>query len=198
MDWLNALLGRIFSRGTELELRGGLDFLAPFTVAANVTANRNEVTIDTEAAAQESYKWSGNSTYVESGAGTSYLRLDESSFSLACADVVASGSVVVVGVEVVLTKSDGTAANIDDLAFGLYRESASSETHLLQLDASGSDVTGTGAQSITLTGANSGLDYTVGVSAYAGDLTVQVEQDATTRNVRARVWRRASTEVPTS
>jgi hypothetical protein len=44
MSSLAALLGRIFNRGTELELQGGLDFKAPLSATVNPTTQRIEIT----------------------------------------------------------------------------------------------------------------------------------------------------------
>lgn len=42
---LSALLGRIFSRGTELELQGGIDFLAPLSATPNLETKRIEIEV---------------------------------------------------------------------------------------------------------------------------------------------------------
>ena len=46
MSWLDALLGRVFSRGQEIELAGGLDFRSPFRAVRNARTNRIEVLAD--------------------------------------------------------------------------------------------------------------------------------------------------------
>ena len=43
MSWLDALLGRIYSRGQEIELAGGIDFQAPLRAVRNASENRIEV-----------------------------------------------------------------------------------------------------------------------------------------------------------
>jgi hypothetical protein len=45
MASLSALLGRIFSRGTELELQGGLDFLSPLSATPNLETGRIEIEV---------------------------------------------------------------------------------------------------------------------------------------------------------
>jgi len=45
MSWLDALLGRIFSSSTELELRGGVNYTDGLTAVENVAENRIDVGI---------------------------------------------------------------------------------------------------------------------------------------------------------
>jgi hypothetical protein len=192
----DAVLGRFFSDGAELELGAGVDCKNGIVAARNNATRRIDVSPDKPRIWRESYAYEGDATAVATGAGTVDLALDGANTTIPIGDVVDVGHAVELTCRVWLTRQNGTIAYRDELRFALYRETASSEIHLLDLGTNGGDVIGTGSQSLTLTGANSAMDYTISAS-YGGTLGIAVEQHATqTRVARAALWVGAAWDVP--
>jgi hypothetical protein len=194
----DAVLGRFYNSGVEVELGAGVDCLRGVQSSKNASNQRVDLSADCPYVYRKGYAYRGDSTTVATGAGTVALALNLAATTIAIGSVVTDGSSVECTARVWVSKSDGTVLFRDEISFAVYRETATSELHLLDLSQSGADDIGTGTRTLTLTGANSGLDYTV-TASHGGTLGVAIEQDAAiARYARLALWIGESEEIPTS
>jgi len=193
MGFFDAVLGRVFAGDTELELGAGVSYRDGLTAERNDATSRVDVSVDTAYAPtlrRAGADYVGNTTAVAAGTEAVYAALNGAATSIAMADVVADGAAVDVVARVWIAKSDGTIAYRDVLRFAVYRETASGEIHILDVNQEGNDTVGTGAseQNLALVGANSGITYVAVVSSYSGTLAIAVGQTAgTARNAQISI-----------
>ncbi|OFV81981.1 MAG: hypothetical protein A2Y78_00155 [Acidobacteria bacterium RBG_13_68_16] len=191
MGVFDALLGRILSNGTELELQGGIDFGPEFSVTPNRAAKTLGVKLDI----LNSFTWIGNATTVAAGAAEVVLALDGADTTLDVADVLANGTIVDLGFRVVVQSRPSTSLDvqIDSFVFGFCYDTTESEYVLID-DATGDTVAthGTLIEGYDFTVA-SGNQYQINFGE--GEISLSLVQTATARSATVTTWRSRSTEV---
>jgi len=188
MTVFDALLGRFFNSGSELELGAGVDCVRGVQAARNASTRRIDLSVDAPYVDRVSYRWRGDATAIPAGTSgdAQTLAINGSATTIAIASIVDVDEAVVLDALVWLAKSDGTYLQADPMSVALYRESATSEVHLIDV-VTNTQVVGTGAQEITIT-APSGQGYTF-AAAYNGSLRLDLEGlDADIHIARARLW----------
>lgn len=184
----DAVLGRFFNSGVEVELGAGVDCLRGIQAAKNASNQRVDVSADCPYVYRSGYKFKGDDTSIATGAGDIALALDDDATTIAIGSIVSAGSAVEVTLRSWISRSSGIQIFRDEVRFGVYRESSTSELHLLDLEQNGADDVGTGTRSLTITGVHSAIDYTI-TAAYSGLLAIAFEQNAVSAYVvRPTLW----------
>lgn len=171
MSFFDALLGRIFSRGTELELGSGLDFKAPLSATPNAQTGLIDIAAD----------WGDGVDVRSYGAvGTSN---DSATLISALADVEMGGSVVIpAGVTVTIEGVTLDGRRI--VGAGTLKWKAASTTTMITLEGSGAGLIG-----VTVDG--NGANQTAGVGTVVGIRTLaapnSVLYDVTFQNFRDKL-----------
>lgn len=176
MTIFDSVLGRFFDAGTELELGAGVDMQRPLSAARNASTRRIDLSVDADAVVRDAYTYDGDDTDITSGAGTVDASIDEDATTITISSIVDVGYAVELRASIWLATDDGQTLYRDELRFAAYRESRSSEIHLIDVAGVVASAVGTGTQTLTLAGASSGKDYTISAS-YSGTLSIAVEQD---------------------
>lgn len=191
----DAVLGRFFNDGVELELGAGVDCTSGITASRNAATRRIDLSV-TDPGTGASYV--GDTSAIAAGAGTVDAAINGSATKLAVSSLVAAGSAVDLEIRVWIAKADGTWINRDTLRVVLYRETASSEMHIVDTSVEDNSDVSAGTAQITIAGTGSGVAYNV-TATYAGNLEIAVLRGATiARTVQVSIWKSAAFVVPTS
>lgn len=195
-NYFDALLGKFYNNAVEVELGAGVECKSGVAAAKNASTRRIDITADCPYVYRSGYTYQGASTAVATGAGTVALALNSTATTIALGGFLSAGSAVEIRARVWVSRTNGQVLYRDEIAFAVYRETASSEVHLLKLGATGADQIGTGTQTLAITGVNSNLAYSV-TAAYSGSLGIAIAQDgAIARNARADLWLSETIAIP--
>lgn len=193
----DGMFGRFFQDGAEIDIGSGFNAKSPILASRNGVTKRIDLELDAAAASAAGYMWSGGDTAIPTGSSptTEDIALNSTTTSLDLTAIALDGRAADISHRVWVAKTDGTALYRDVLQYAVYRESASSEIHLIGIDPSTSIVVGTGSQTLTLTGPSSSLTYKV-IGAHSGSLTLSLVLSATSYKAQANTWRGAYWEAP--
>jgi len=201
MSIFDAVLGRFFSSGVELELGAGVNCISGITASRNASTGRIDLAPDAPLIHRSSYTFQGDVT-VDAASTAVAMKLDGSATSIPIGDIVADGNAVDIHVRIKSAKSDGTAL-VMTYTFDLliYRETSTSEIHLVDLndDYITTKIIGTGTQTISVASAVKAAEDWAFAASYSGSLTITSNvaiSDA--RNNQVTIWVGEAWSVPTS
>jgi len=195
----DAVLGRFFSSGVELELGAGVDCKDGILARRNASTRRIDLAPDHVHIAQQSWSWRGDQTDFAPGGPADIVAcaIDGAATSIPIGSVVAAGYAVALVLRAWGGSPAGGHVSYDTIRFSLFRSPGSSTLYIRDQDSSGV-ASGTGELALDIDGDDSGATFQIGGS-YSGDLTIARKGFGETATfVRASIWSSESWLIPTS
>jgi hypothetical protein len=174
MGFFEAVLGRIYNDGVELERGGGIECKNGVQATRNSTTRRIELSANGAEISKASYDYRGNYLEIPADVSPAYVALPING-AAATLDLSATlpdeGDAMTIRAWIWRSEDDGTNARRDELHVGLKNASTN-----VVFDAKS---TAASANPLTLTGGSSGQSYRVAYEA-SGAFSISAQEDSST------------------